>query len=91
MGLFDKLFKKNKQEDLIEINTAITEDTDEIAAVIAAAVAAMDEEEETVAAIAAAISVILGKRTSEFIVRNIKRTPEMDSIWAHEGRMKLMR
>ncbi len=91
MGLFDKLFKKNKQEDLIEINTAITEDADEIAAVIAAAFAAMDEEEETVAAITAAISVILGKRTSEFIVRNIKRTPEMDSIWAHEGRMKLMR
>lgn len=91
MGLLDKIFKKNKQEDLIEINTAITEDTDEIAAVIAAAIAAMDEEEETVAAITAAISVILGKRSNEFIVRNIKRTSEMDSIWAHEGRMKLIR
>lgn len=91
MGLLDKLFKKNKQEDLIEINTAITEDADEIAAVISAAIAAMDEEEETVAAITAAISVILGKRSNEFIVRNIKRTSEMDSIWAHEGRMKLIR
>jgi hypothetical protein len=92
MGLFDKLFKKIKEEDLVEVKTTIIEeDADEIAAVIAAAVAAMDEEEETVAAITAAISVILGKRTSEFIVRNIKRTPEMDSIWAHEGRMKLMR
>ncbi len=92
MGLFDKLFKKNKLEDLIELETTLTEDdSDEIVAVIAAAVAAMDEEEETVAAITAAISVILGKRSNEFIVRNIKRTPEMDSIWAHEGRMKLMR
>lgn len=91
MGLLDKIFKKNKQEDLIEINTAITEDADEIAAVISAAIAAMDEEEETVAAITAAISVILGKRSNEFIVRNIKRTSEMDSIWAHEGRMKLIR
>lgn len=90
MGLFDILFKKNKKES-IEVIQVSAEDSDEIAAVIAAAIAAMDEEEETVAAITAAISVILGKRTSEFIVRNIKRTPEMDSIWAHEGRMKLMK
>ena len=90
MGLFDNLFKKDKQESKEVIQTP-TEAPDEIAAVIAAAVAAMNEEEETVAAITAAISVILGKRANEFIVRNIKRTPEMDSIWAHEGRMKLMR
>lgn len=95
MGLFDKLFKK-KQVEVEELEVKDRqerplEDTDEIAAVIAATIAAMDEEEEIVAAITAAISVILGKSTSEFIVRNIKRTPEMDSIWAHEGRMKLMR
>lgn len=92
MGLFDKLFKRKKEDELVEIKTEITEDDEgEIAAVIAATIAAMDEEEETVAAITAAISVMLGKRANEFIVRNIKRTSEMDSIWAHEGRMKLMR
>ena len=67
------------------------EDSDEIAAVIAAVVAIMDEEEEIVAAITATISMILGKGTNEFIVKNIKRTPEMDSIWAQAGRMKLMK
>jgi hypothetical protein len=51
----------------------------------------MDQEEEIVAAIIGAVSMILGKGANEFIVRNIKRTPEMDSIWAHAGRMKLMR
>jgi len=87
MGLFDNIFKKNKVQE----QEAPEEDKDEIAAVIAAAIAAMDEEEEIVAAITAAISIVLKKGTNEFIVRNIKRTPEMDSIWAHEGRMKLMR
>ncbi len=93
MGLFDNLFKKNKDKEQMpqEVLQTQEEDTEEIAAVIAAAVAAMDEEEEIVAAITAAISVILGKRTDEFIVRNIKRTYEMDSIWAHAGRMKLMK
>ncbi len=96
MGFFDKLFKK-KQDKIEELEVKqVTQDqeeenSDEIAAVIAAAVAAMDEEEETVAAITAAIAIILGKSTSEFIVRNIKRTPEMDSIWAQVGRMKLMK
>ena len=90
MGLFSNLFNKNKTQEIEAIET-VADDSDEIAAVIAAALASMDEEEEIVAAITAAISVILGKSTSEFIVRNIKRTPEMDSIWAHEGRMKLMR
>ncbi|HNZ83363.1 MAG TPA: hypothetical protein PLL21_07600 [Sedimentibacter sp.] len=95
MGLFDNLFKKKTVEhEELKIKSTTKEkttDKDEIAAVIAAAVAAMDEEEEIVAAITAAISIILGKGTDEFIVRNIKLTPEMDSIWAHAGRMKLMR
>ena len=98
MGFFDNLFKKkqDKVEEIKELEVKLVaqnqgeEDSDEVAAVIAAVVAAMDEEEETVAAITAAIAVILGKSTSEFIVRNIKRTPEMDSIWAQVGRMKLM-
>lgn len=89
MGLFDNIFRKNKKES--EVIYVPAEDKDEIAAVIAAAVAAMDDEEEIVAAITAALAIILKKEKSEFIVRNIKRTPEMDSIWAHEGRMKLMR
>ncbi len=67
------------------------EDSDEIAAVISAVVADMNEEEEILAAITATISMILGKGTNEFIVKNIKRTPEMDSIWAQAGRMKLMK
>ena len=91
MGLFDSLFKKNKQK-LTEVKTTFVEDDyDEIVAVIAAAVKAMDEEEELVAAITASISMILGKGANEFIVRNIKRTPKMDSIWAHAGMMKLIR
>jgi hypothetical protein len=89
MSIFNNLFKKNKKEST-EVTQAPVEDKDEIAAVIAAAVTAMDEEEEIVAAITAALSIVLKKGTNEFIVRNIKRTPEMDSIWAHEGRMKLM-
>lgn len=89
MGLFDNLFKKNVK-DKVNLKTN-AENEDEITAVIAAAVAAMDEEEKIVAAITVALSVILRKGTDEFIVRNIKRTSEMDSIWAHEGRIKLMR
>ncbi len=88
-------FFKHKDEDTEvknKINEEIIEDDeDEIAAVIAASLASMDEEEETVAAITAAIAVILGSSTDKFIVRNIKRTPEMDPIWAVAGRMKLMR
>jgi len=85
------LFRKNKEEELSTINTnSEIEDEDEITAVIAAAVASMNEEEE-VAAITAAISCILGKSTSEFIVRNIIRTYELDSVWALKGRLKLMR
>ncbi|WP_313164007.1 hypothetical protein [Sedimentibacter sp.] len=92
MSFFSNLFRKNKEEELSIVNTnsEIT-DEDEITAVIAAAVASMDEEEETVAAITAAISCILGKSTSEFIVRNITRTYGLDSVWALKGRMKLMR
>jgi hypothetical protein len=37
----------------------------------------------------AAVTSMLG--TSNFIVRNIKRSPELDSVWAQAGRMKLMR
>ncbi|NYB73900.1 hypothetical protein HZF24_07075 [Sedimentibacter hydroxybenzoicus DSM 7310] len=92
MSFFSNLFRKNKEEELSIVNTdsEITNE-DEITAVIAAAVASMDEEEETVAAITAAISCILGKSTSEFIVRNITRTHGLDSVWALKGRMKLMR
>ncbi len=82
MSFLSNLFRKNKDE---------YEDEDEVAAVIAAVVASMDEEEEIVAAITAAIACILGTSTSDFVVKNIKRTPEMDSIWAHAGRVKLMR
>ncbi|MGB4438972.1 MAG: sodium pump decarboxylase subunit gamma [Sedimentibacter sp.] len=93
MSFLGNLFKKNNEEEL-EIKNSFqeqSENEDEIAAVIAAVVASMDEEEEIVAAITAAIACILGTSTNDFIVRNIKRTPEMDSIWANAGRMKLMR
>ena len=89
MSLLKNLFKKNNKE-LTEVIQTPLDDSDEIAAVISAVVAEMNEEEEIVAAITATISMILGKGTNEFIVKNIKRTPEMDSIWAHAGRMKLM-
>jgi mannitol-1-phosphate/altronate dehydrogenase len=97
MSIFSNLFKKKDEDNEIkEINglkTIITQtnEDDEITAVIAAVVASMDEEEETVAAITAAIACMLGKSTSDFIVRNIKRTSEIESLWALNGRMKLMR
>lgn len=92
MSFIGNLFKKNKDEEEFEINNSFQEQSeDELAAVIAAVVASMDEEEEIVAAITAAIACILGTSTSDFVVKNIKRTPEMDSIWAMAGRMKLMR
>lgn len=94
MSIFSNLFKKKDEDkEVKEIKTIKTEtnDNDEITAVIAAVVASMDEEEETVAAITAAIACMLGKSTSDFIVRNIKRTSEIDSLWALKGRMKLMR
>lgn len=92
MSFLSNLFRKNKEEELSISDTNYeVEDEDEITAVIAAAVASMNEEEETVAAITAAISCILGKNTSEFIVRNITRTYGLDSAWALKGRMKLMR
>lgn len=93
MGLFKNLFnKKNKETSIsnIETNKSSAEDQDEITAVIAAVLASMDDE-ETVAAISAAIACMLGKSTSDFVVRNIKRTPELDSVWAYAGRMNLMR
>lgn len=55
------------------------------------AISIEEDETEIVAAISAAIAYILGKNTSDFIVKNIKRTPELDSSWANAGRMKLMR
>lgn len=94
MSIFSNLFKKKDEDkEVKEIKTIKTEtnDDDEITAVIAAVVASMDEEEKTVAAITAAIACMLGKSTSDFIVRNIKRTSEIDSLWALKGRMKLMR
>ncbi len=95
MSIFGNFFRK-KDEDTELINKEqaglqVENDNEEITAVIAAVVASMDEEEETVAAITAAIACMLGKSTSEFIVRNIKRTSEIDSLWALKGRMKLMR
>ncbi|MDD4779657.1 MAG: hypothetical protein PHT02_03470 [Tissierellia bacterium] len=95
MSLFD-IFKKNTDKsknnnEILDLsNNDIIEDEDEITAVISAVLTTM-EEEETVAAISAAISVILGKSTSDFIVRNIKRIPEQDPIWAQVGRIKLMK
>ena len=92
MGLFKNLFNKKGKESsnaIIDLNHSNGDD-DEITAVIAAVLASMDDE-ETVAAISAAIACMLGKNTSDFVVRNIKRTPELDSIWACTGRMKLMR
>lgn len=92
MGLFKNLFnKKNSVPSNSKIESKHSDDEDEITAVIAAVLASMDDEEETVAAISAVIACILGKSTSDFVVRNIKRTPELDSIWAFAGRAKLMR
>lgn len=98
MSLFS-FFKKSKAEKSVDNRSGLSqsnvvshEDEDEITAVISAVLASMeDEETETVAAITAAIACILGKSTSEFIVRNIKRSHELDSVWAQAGRMKLMR
>lgn len=92
MGLFKNLFNKKdtaSSNNIIESNHSNADD-DEITAVISAVLASMDDE-ETVAAISAAIACMLGKSTSDFVVRNIKRTPELDSIWAYAGRAKLMR
>lgn len=94
MSLFN-IFKKNKEtdnhNDILDVsNNHNNEEEDEITAVISAVLASM-EEEEIVAAITAAISVILGKGTNEFIVKNIKRAPDLDPIWAQVGRIKLMR
>lgn len=91
MSFFSNLFKKDKEELNIIENSNVEIEDDEITAVIAAAVSSMNEEEEIVAAITAAISCILQKSTSEFIVRSITRNYELDSIWALKGRMKLMR
>jgi len=93
MSFLSSFFKKKNDEvpEKVLENHATTEDEDEIAAVIASVLATMDEEEETVAAITAAIAMMLGTSANDFIVRNIKRTPEMDPIWAVAGRMKLMR
>jgi len=94
MSFFSNLFKKNKNVDeyvCIDVDEDIFEDEDEITAVISAVVASMNEEEEIVAAITVAIACILGTSTNDFIVKNIKRTPQMDSVWSHVGRMNLMR
>lgn len=90
MGLFSNLFNKNKTQEIEAIET-VADDSDEIAAVIAAALASMDEEEEIVAAITAAISMVIGKGTNDFVVKSIRRTFEYDSAWSISGRMKLMR
>ena len=90
MSFLSNLFKRKENESSVE-NRVNGESEDEITAVIAAALAMMDEEEETVAAITAAIACMTGKSTDEFIVRNITRTSEVDSLWALSGRMKLMR
>jgi DhnA family fructose-bisphosphate aldolase class Ia len=96
MSIFD-FFRKSSHEKTDDKNEILhlsendkIEDEDEITAVISAVLSTM-EEEETVAAITAAISVILGKNTSEFVVRNIRRTTELDPIWAQIGRIKLMK
>lgn len=98
MSIFSNLFKKkgnDQEENIIEKEPQeqliIQDDEDEVGAVIAAVLACMDEEEETVAAITAAIALMLGKSTSQFVVKNIRRTSEVDSLWALKGRMKLMR
>ncbi len=92
MNFISNLFKNKKDEEVIEINNSFQEqDEDEIAAVIAAVVSSMNEEEEIVAAITAAIACMLGTNTNDFVVKNIKRTHEVDSLWSLAGRMKLMR
>lgn len=99
MSIFD-IFKRKEEKappqssvqpdaEIVKINDS-TDDEDEIAAVISAVLSCMDEE-ETVAAIMAAIGCMLGKSTGEFIVRDIKRMPQLDPIWSQAGRMKLMR
>lgn len=91
MSFLGNLFKRKESDPDINENQVSSESEDEITAAIAAALALMDEEEEIVAAVTAAISCMLGKGTDEFIVRNIRRTSEADSLWALRGRMKLMR
>lgn len=97
MSIFDIFRKKEKEvkapvqsyAEIVKIDNN-ADDQDEIAAVISAVISCMDEE-ETVAAIMAAIGYMLGKSTGEFIVKDIKRMPQLDPIWAQAGRMKLMR
>lgn len=92
MSIFSKIFNKdNESSELKKRNQVQETDNDEITAVIATAVAAMEEEEETVAAITAAIACMLGKNIGEFTVKNIRKTSEIDSLWALKGRMELMR
>jgi len=93
MSLFS-FFKKNEIENKVNAeiipNESNIEQDDEITAVISAVLASMDDE-ETVAAITAAIACMLGRNTNDFIVRSIKRSPEIESLWASVGRMNLMR
>lgn len=93
MSLFS-FFKKNEIENKVNAeivpNESNIEQDDEITAVISAVLASMDDE-ETVAAITVAIACMLGRNINDFIVRSIKKSPEIESLWASVGRMNLMR
>jgi len=93
MSLFS-FFKKNEIENKanaeIVPNESNIEQDDEITAVISAVLASMDDE-ETVAAITVAIACMLERNVNDFIVRSIKKSPEIESLWASVGRMNLMR
>lgn len=95
VSLSKKEEKKSNEKKATNVNTVPvvqSDDDGEIAAVLSAAVAAMeDEESEIVAAISAAVAMMLGKETGDFVVRNIKRMPELDTAWAKAGRTGLMR
>ena len=84
---------KEKTNKIIKAEKAGYDDeeqNDELTAVIAAAIACAEEEEEIIAAIISAI-YMFEKQSDKLIIKNIKRTASIESIWAHEGRMKLMR
>lgn len=97
--MVEKKDKKNAEPvksgagSAVNTSSAVKNDDEgEIAAVLSAAVAAMeDEESEVVAAISAAVAIMLGKSTGDFVVKNIKRVPELDTAWAKAGRAGLMR
>ncbi|MFA9423123.1 MAG: hypothetical protein ACERLG_06075 [Sedimentibacter sp.] len=78
MGLFYNIFnkKESSNEKKDDVNLEVIN---------------FEDEDEIISVITAALTCILEKGSNNFFVKNIKRTPELDSIWSLTGRMKLMR